>query len=146
VQQRTSPCYTPPHAVTTSNRAVRPPRPPPGYRALALITAATRLQSNYPAAGPAAYPGDVTAAHAFELPPDSEVPAAAVDAAEHGQVVYLTRKGKRIAAIVPTAIAAAGAAAAEALEDAEDVAAAAEALAEGGELIPAEQVWAELGL
>ncbi len=56
---------------------------------------------------------------------------AAHDAAERGQVVYLTdAQGRRLAAIVPADVAAAGAAAVEALEDAADSATADEALAE----------------
>jgi prevent-host-death family protein len=43
-------------------------------------------------------------AHAYELPPHSDVPAEAVDAAQHGEVVYLTRSGRRIAAIVPAEV------------------------------------------
>jgi prevent-host-death family protein len=39
--------------------------------------------------------------HAYELPPDDQVPADAMREVEGGQVVYLTRKGRRIAAIVP---------------------------------------------
>jgi hypothetical protein len=77
-------------------------------------------------AGP--YPGYVT-----ELPIDDAagLASAAHDAAERGQVVYLTDpQGRRIAAIVPASVAAAGKAAIEALEDAADLAAAEEALAE----------------
>jgi antitoxin (DNA-binding transcriptional repressor) of toxin-antitoxin stability system len=43
----------------------------------------------------------VTAAYAYELPPDDRAPADAVHQAEGGQVVYLTRHGQRVAAIVP---------------------------------------------
>lgn len=68
----------------------------------------------------------------------------AVDEAEHGEVVYLFRGDRRVAAIVPEQVAAAGAAAIEALEDAEDIAAVKAARAEGGERIPWEQVKAEL--
>ena len=64
------------------------------------------------------------AAPDFELPPHTAVPAEAVDAAEHGHVVYLTRDGEPVAAIVPADVAAAGAAAIEALEDAADLRAA----------------------
>jgi hypothetical protein len=74
------------------------------------------------------YPGNVT-----ELPIDDAagLASAAHDAAERGQVVYLTDpQGRRIAAIVPASVAAAGSAAIEALEDAADVAVAQEALAE----------------
>jgi len=89
------------------------------------------------------YPGDVTSAHAYELSPHASPPAEAVEAAEHGQVVYLTRNGEPIAAIVPADVAAAGAAAVEALEDAEDIRAARAALAEPGPDIPMSQVWAD---
>jgi hypothetical protein len=68
-----------------------------------------------------------------ELPIDDAagLASAAHDAAERGQVVYLTDpQGRRIAAIVPASVAAAGAAAIEALEDAADLAVAEEALAE----------------
>ncbi|MGO9277045.1 MAG: hypothetical protein ACLP3Q_05855 [Streptosporangiaceae bacterium] len=68
-----------------------------------------------------------------ELPIDDAagLAGAAHDAAERGQVVYLTDpQGRRLAAIVPASVAAAGAAAIEALEDNADLAAAEEALAE----------------
>ena len=68
-----------------------------------------------------------------ELPIDDAagLASAAYDAAERGQVVYLTDpQGRRIAAIVPASVAAAGTAAIEALEDAADLATAEEALAE----------------
>ena len=68
-----------------------------------------------------------------ELPIDDAagLAGAAHDAAERGQVVYLTDpQGRRLAAIVPASVAAAGAAAIEALEDAADLAAAEDALAE----------------
>jgi len=77
-------------------------------------------------AGP--YPDQVT-----ELPIDDAagLASAAHDAAERGQVVYLTDpQGRRIAAIVPASVAAAGTAAIEALEDAADLAVGEEALAE----------------
>ena len=48
----------------------------------------------------------MSAAHAFELPPHAGVPAEAVEAAEHGQVVYLTRNGEAVAAIVSADVAA----------------------------------------
>jgi prevent-host-death family protein len=59
-----------------------------------------------------------------------------------GEVIYLTRNGRRLAAIVP----AEAAAEMEAAEDAADIAAAEAALAEPSEDIPASLVWAELGL
>ena len=68
-----------------------------------------------------------------ELPIDdaAALTGAAHDAAERGQVVYLVGPdGTRLAAIVPPNVAAAGSAAVEALEDAEDLAAAETALAE----------------
>ena len=56
---------------------------------------------------------------------------AAHDAAERGQVIYLTDpQGRRIAAIVPASVAAAGTAAIGALEAAADLAVAEDALAE----------------
>lgn len=58
----------------------------------------------------------MTSAHAFEVPPHSAAPAEAVDAAVEGRVVYLTRNGEPVAAIVPADVATAGAAAIEALE------------------------------
>jgi antitoxin (DNA-binding transcriptional repressor) of toxin-antitoxin stability system len=87
----------------------------------------------------------MSAAPDFELPPHAAVPAEAVDAAEHGQVVYLTRNGEPIAAIVPADVAAAGAAAIEALEDAADVRAARAARAEPGRTIPLADVLAKYG-
>ena len=71
--------------------------------------------------------------HMTELPIDdaSALSGAAHDAAERGQVVYLTDpQGRRLAAIVPADVAAAGTAAINALEDAADLAAAEDALAE----------------
>ncbi len=56
----------------------------------------------------------MTAAHDFELLPHAAVPAEVVDAAEHGQVVNLTRNGEPVAALVPADIAVAGAATFEA--------------------------------
>jgi hypothetical protein len=69
-------------------------------------------------------------------------------------VVYLTEHGQRLAAIVPAEYAAmlegmTPEQAAELLEDLADGADAREALAElaaGAEPVPAEQVWAELGI
>jgi antitoxin (DNA-binding transcriptional repressor) of toxin-antitoxin stability system len=83
---------------------------------------------------------------AYELPPHAPAPADAVEAAESGEVVYLTRNGDRVAAVVPPEIAAAGLAAVVALEDAADVRDARAALAEEGESVSAERMWAELGL
>lgn len=61
--------------------------------------------------------------HAYELPlaGDGELGRLA-DEAAGGEVVYLTRAGRRVAAVVPAGVAAAGAAAVEALQDAEDIA------------------------
>ena len=67
-----------------------------------------------------------------ELPiDDAAALSSAAHDAERGQVIYLTGPdGRRIAAIVPANVAAAGAAAIEALEDAADLAVAEVALAE----------------
>lgn len=68
-----------------------------------------------------------------ELPIDdaAALSGAAREAADRGQVVYLVgRDGTRLAAIVPPNVAAAGAAAIEALEEADDLATAEIALAE----------------
>lgn len=129
----------------------------------------------------------VTAARAYEyeVPPESDVPADALRAAEGGQVVYLTRHGRRVAAVVPPEpspsevlgvaakqfeddVAAACRRLSTALamvdeetrvavqtvidqlmataEDAADITAAWAAESEGGTPIPAERIWAELGL
>ena len=85
----------------------------------------------------------MTAAQSFELPPHSGAPAEAVDAAVDGQVVYLMRDGQPIAAVVPTDVATAGAAAVEALEEAEDIQAARAALADHTSRIPLSHVLAE---
>jgi antitoxin (DNA-binding transcriptional repressor) of toxin-antitoxin stability system len=85
----------------------------------------------------------MSAAHDFELRPHADVPAEAVEAAEHGQVVYLLRNGEPVAAIVRADVAAAGAAAVEALEDADDVRAARAALAAPEPGIPLEDVLAK---
>lgn len=70
---------------------------------------------------------------------------AAHDAAEHGQVVYLTdSSGRRLAAIVPADVAMAGAAAIEALEDAADLEAARQAATEPGPNVPHSDVLADL--
>jgi antitoxin (DNA-binding transcriptional repressor) of toxin-antitoxin stability system len=82
-----------------------------------------------------------------------EVSDAAHDAAR-GQVVYLTEHGERLAAIVPAELAAelenlTPDEFRELLEDFADGQAARVALAEvqqGAEPVPAEQVWAELGV
>lgn len=83
------------------------------------------------------------AAHAYELPADETIPADAVREAAGGEVVYLTRDGTPVAAVVS----ADAAEYLEALEDAADVIAARRALHPGdGPSVPAEQVWAELGV
>lgn len=45
----------------------------------------------------------MTAAHAYEyeVPPRAGVPADAIEAAAGGEVVYLVRRGERLAAVVP---------------------------------------------
>lgn len=85
----------------------------------------------------------MSAAHNFELAPHATVPAEALDAAENGQVVYLTRNGLPIAAVVPANVAAAGAAAIDALEDADDLRAAHAARDEPGPTIPLAEVLAK---
>lgn len=91
-----------------------------------------------------------------EIPLDrapGDVAAAAHDAAR-GEVVYLTEHGQRLAAIVPAELAAevenlTPQEFRDLLEDFADAREAREALAEieaGAEPVPAEQVWAELGL
>jgi antitoxin Phd len=82
------------------------------------------------------------AAHAYELPADHTVPADAVREAAGGNVVYLTRNGTPVAAIVS----ADAAEYLEALEDAADIIAARRSLAEQGPSVPAEQLWADLGV
>jgi antitoxin Phd len=79
-------------------------------------------------------------------------------ALDKGEVTYLTRRGQRVAAIVPVDLAAAVeqvrnsiqdatvTALAEIAEDLLDAQAAKAALAEGGEPIPLEELRAELGL
>jgi hypothetical protein len=76
--------------------------------------------------------------HASELPPDDTAPADAVREAAAGEVVYLTRNGAPVPAEAAEHL--------EALEDAADAIAARRALADDAPSIPAEQVWAELGL
>ena len=85
-----------------------------------------------------------------EVPGFGEFSEAAHDAAK-GRVVYLTEHGERIAAIVPAGFAAvlegmSPEQTRELLEDLADAVAARQALDEPGDDIPAEQVWAELGL
>jgi DNA-binding MarR family transcriptional regulator len=83
----------------------------------------------------------------------SDVAAAARDAAR-GKVVYLTEHGQRLAAIAPADLAAGlenltPEAFRRLLEDFADALAARGALAEieeGASPVPAEQIWAELGL
>ena len=81
------------------------------------------------------------AANAYELPADQTVSADVVNEAAEGEVVYLTRDGKPVAALVS----ADAAEYLEALEDAADSIAARRALAEQAPSIPADEVWAELG-
>jgi len=81
-------------------------------------------------------------AHAYELPADQTVPADAVREAAGGEVVYLTRNGTPVAAVVSVD----AAEYLEALEDAADVIAARRSLAEEAPSVPANQVWAELGI
>ncbi|MGH3545643.1 MAG: hypothetical protein ACRDPW_06935 [Mycobacteriales bacterium] len=90
-------------------------------------------------AQPAQLPGD---ASEIEVTP---LLRSAVGVVEGGNVVYLTDHHRRVAAIVPAEVAAAGLAAVTAIEDAALVAAAREALAEGGEAVPLEQVLDEIG-
>lgn len=81
--------------------------------------------------------------HVYELPPDDVAPADAVHEAAAGDVVYLTRQGERVAALVPLDVAAAGAAALEALEDEDALRAAQAALADPAPSIPLAEVLAE---
>ncbi len=64
------------------------------------------------------------------------------ESAATGEVIYLTHDGQRLAAIVP----ADAAEEIEAAEDAADITAAEAAMAEPGDDIPGEVVWAELGI
>ncbi len=91
------------------------------------------------------------AEHAYALD-DTQTPeewgrlAEAVE--EEGQVIYLTRAGHRVAAVVPAEVAAVGKAAMEAMEDAElseAVRTARVEIAGGAETFPWEQVKAEAG-
>jgi len=61
----------------------------------------------------------VISARTYEVPPRTAIPAEAIDAAASGEVVYLVRHGRRIAAVVPPKVATAGAGAIEALKRAE---------------------------
>ncbi|MFL6094049.1 MAG: type II toxin-antitoxin system Phd/YefM family antitoxin [Blastococcus sp.] len=63
-------------------------------------------------------------------------------AAYSGEAVYITRRGRRLAAIVPAEVLEA----IEAAEDAADVEAVLAARAEGGAAVPWDEVKAELGL
>ena len=119
--------------------ASSPARPPGWHPVLSNSLTARRRE----AGRGAPYLGDVTSAHAYELSPHASPPAEAVEAAERGQVVHLTRNGESIAAIVPADVAVAGAAAVEALEDAQDIRAARVALVEPGSDVPMSQVWAD---
>ena len=81
--------------------------------------------------------------HAYELHGDD--PGAVerlAHAAHDGEVIYLTRAGERVAAVVPADLAEE----LERLEDEHDVRTAEEALAEPGDSVPWEQVKAELDL
>lgn len=85
--------------------------------------------------------------------PLEEAPCQVTDAAHdaaRGQVVYLTEHGERLAAIAPAELESLTPQQfRELLEDFADAQAARESLAEveaGAEPVPAEQVWAELGL
>lgn len=84
----------------------------------------------------------MASSHAYELLPHTSVPAEAVDTAEHGQIVYLTRNGEPIAGIVPANMGAQ----IEAAENTEDLDAALAAREEPGNPVPAARLWAELGL
>lgn len=84
----------------------------------------------------------MTAAHAYELPPHSAAPVEAVEAAAGGEVVYLTHNGQPMAAIVPLDVAAAGAAAIQALEDADDLRVASTRRTEGSPTIPLDELLA----
>lgn len=82
-----------------------------------------------------------------DLPIDdaAALAGAAHDAAEHHQVIYLTdANGRRLAAIVPADVAAAGTAAVEALEEAADLEAARRAAGEPGPSVPHADVLADL--
>lgn len=71
----------------------------------------------------------------YEIAPGSDVPVSLVDEASHGDVVYLVREHKSVAAIVPI----------ETQEDYEDMMEIAASYAEPGELILLEDLKRELG-
>jgi antitoxin Phd len=89
--------------------------------------------------------------HAYELvhrDADNDLEQLA-ETASGGEVIYLTRAGERIAAVVPADVAAAIEAAIAALEDSFDARAAREAMAEieaGAPTISLSQLKADLGL
>jgi hypothetical protein len=100
------------------------------------------LSPGWPWRGGTPYPGPVT-----DLPIDdaAALAGAAHDAAENHQVIYLTdANGRRLAAIVPADVAAAGTAAVEALEEAADLEAARRAAEEPGPSVPHADVLADL--
>ncbi len=81
----------------------------------------------------------------YELPNDLQLSELAVDAVEHGQVVYLTRGDERVAALVPPEVAASAEAVSRLVEDQIDLALMREAR-ESGPSIPWEQARKELDL
>lgn len=96
--------------------------------------------ARYPSSDHGPYPGLVSEVPIGEA--GAHLAEVAHEAASGGEVVYLTEHGQRLAAIVPAQVAAD----LEAAEDADDIAAAREAMAEEGEPVPAEELWAELNL